>query len=124
MLPNKRADLCSDYWSWGDSVYFYENALKIEKDEGFQGRVCHETHRNRSLFNPYVTDYVLQRVPKYVLSFIVICNRKSSSNGVYRLQITADISHWVVVCERLLDQGEEDQEILTRAIPNVGAPEI
>ncbi|QKX57766.1 uncharacterized protein TRUGW13939_04886 [Talaromyces rugulosus] len=89
----------ADYWSWDDSVYFYENALKIERDEGFQGRVCHETHRNRSLFNPYVTDYVLQRVPK--------------------LQITADISHWVVVCERLLDQGEEDQDILTRAMANV-----
>ncbi|CRG83600.1 hypothetical protein PISL3812_00954 [Talaromyces islandicus] len=89
----------ADYWSWDDSVYFYKNALEIEKDEGFQGRVCHETHRNRSLFNPYVTDYVLQRVPK--------------------LQITADISHWVVVCERLLDQGEEDIEILTRAIPHV-----
>lgn len=43
---------------------------------------------------------------------------------MYRLQITADISHWVVVCERLLDQGEEDQDILTRAMANVSGSEI
>ncbi|KAK7427277.1 hypothetical protein QQZ08_006213 [Neonectria magnoliae] len=35
------------------------------------------------------------------------------------LRITADISHWVVVCERLLDQGEEDKEILKAIIPHV-----
>ncbi|KAL4878269.1 xylose isomerase-like protein [Aspergillus karnatakaensis] len=90
----------ADYWSWDESVYFYQNALKIEKEEGFEGRVCHETHRNRSLFNPYSADYILQKVPD--------------------LKITADISHWVVVCERLLDEGEEDKEILTRIIPHVG----
>ncbi|KAF9884413.1 hypothetical protein FE257_001813 [Aspergillus nanangensis] len=90
----------ADYWSLDDSVYFYRQALQIEKEEGFEGKVCHETHRNRSLFNPYATDYILQHVPD--------------------LRITADISHWVVVCERLLDQGEEDREILTRLIPHVG----
>ncbi|GLA40474.1 hypothetical protein AnigIFM63309_008308 [Aspergillus niger] len=88
-----------DYWSFDESVYFYKNALEVEKEEGFEGIVCHETHRNRSLFNPYSTDYIVQRVPQ--------------------LRITADISHWVVVCERLLDQGEEDREILDRVIPHV-----
>ncbi|XRM47115.1 hypothetical protein ABZX51_010116 [Aspergillus tubingensis] len=43
--------------------------------------------------------FILQRVPE--------------------LRVTADISHWVVVCERLLDQGEEDREILDRLIPHV-----
>ncbi|OJI89148.1 hypothetical protein ASPTUDRAFT_35237 [Aspergillus tubingensis CBS 134.48] len=38
---------------------------------------------------------------------------------VPELRVTADISHWVVVCERLLDQGEEDREILDRLIPHV-----
>ncbi|RDH34998.1 xylose isomerase-like protein [Aspergillus welwitschiae] len=89
----------ADYWSFDESVFFYKNALEIEKEEGFEGIVCHETHRNRSLFNPYSTDYIVQRVPQ--------------------LRITADISHWVVVCERLLDQGEEDREILDRVIPHV-----
>jgi hypothetical protein len=50
---------------------------------------------------------------------ILISN--TPTDGKYRLQVTADISHWVVVCERLLDQGEEDQEILTRFIPHVCA---
>jgi hypothetical protein len=36
-----------------------------------------------------------------------------------RLRITADISHWVVVSERLLDVGEEDSEILNQIIPHV-----
>ncbi|OJI84614.1 hypothetical protein ASPTUDRAFT_56507 [Aspergillus tubingensis CBS 134.48] len=90
----------ADYWNFDESVYFYQKALQVEKEEGFEGIVCHETHRNRSLFNPYSADYILQRVPE--------------------LRITADISHWVVVCERLLDQGEEDREILDRIIPRVG----
>ncbi|KAL3449942.1 xylose isomerase-like protein [Aspergillus insuetus] len=90
----------ADHFSWDDSVRFYQLALQVAKEEGFEGRVCHETHRNRSMFNPYAADYVLQRVPE--------------------LRITADISHWVVVSERLLDEGEEDAAILDRVIPHVG----
>lgn len=54
----------SEYWSWDDSVYLYRNALQIEKEGGFEGIVCHETYRNRSLFNPYAADYILQKVPE------------------------------------------------------------
>ncbi|KAL2859088.1 xylose isomerase-like protein [Aspergillus pseudodeflectus] len=90
----------ADHFTWDDSVRFYQLALQVAKEEGFEGRVCHETHRNRSLFNPYAADYILQRVPE--------------------LKITADISHWVVVSERLLDEGEEDAAILARVIPHVG----
>jgi hypothetical protein len=61
--------LCSDHFSWDDSVRFYQLALQVAKEEGFEGRVCHETHRNRSMFNPYAADYILQRVPEYVLYF-------------------------------------------------------
>lgn len=35
------------------------------------------------------------------------------------LRVTADFSHFVVVCERLLDQGEEDKELLRTIIPHV-----
>ncbi|KAL3456782.1 hypothetical protein BJX64DRAFT_281119 [Aspergillus heterothallicus] len=90
----------ADYFTLDESVRFYQLALKVEKEEGFAGIVTHETHRNRSLFNPYAADHILQQVPE--------------------LKITADISHWVVVSERLLDQGEEDKAILTRMIPRVG----
>ncbi|KAJ4128209.1 hypothetical protein NW768_008496 [Fusarium equiseti] len=81
-----------DYWSLNDSVYFYQKTLKIDEELGLTGLVSHETHRNRSLYSPYAAKYILKRVPK--------------------LRVTADISHWVVVCERLLDLGEEDKEIL------------
>ncbi|RSL67557.1 hypothetical protein CEP53_002959 [Fusarium sp. AF-6] len=91
-----------DFWSWEQAAYFFERTLPIDKELGFEGRVCHETHRNRGLFNPYVTDYVLERVPE--------------------LRINGDFSHWVVGCERLLDVGEEDQELLDRVFPHVGTP--
>ncbi|HEX5363856.1 MAG TPA: sugar phosphate isomerase/epimerase, partial [Gallionella sp.] len=42
-----------------------------------------ETHRSRSLFNPWVTLAVLERLPE--------------------LKLTCDFSHWVVVMERQLD---------------------
>lgn len=38
---------------------------------------------------------------------------------VCSLRITADISHWVVVSERLLDESQEDQEILEKVVPHV-----
>ncbi|KAL7940588.1 hypothetical protein V8C42DRAFT_337163 [Trichoderma barbatum] len=89
----------ADYWTWDESVYFYRRTLEIDLEMGFEDKVCHETHRNRSLFNPYIADYVLQKVP--------------------RLKITGDFSHWVLVCERLLDVSEEDREVLDRIIPHV-----
>lgn len=42
-----------------------------------------ETHRGRSFFNPWITREVLRALPQ--------------------LRITCDFSHWVVVCERLMD---------------------
>ncbi|RKL00754.1 hypothetical protein BFJ68_g12620 [Fusarium oxysporum] len=88
-----------DYWSLDESVYFYQKTLGIDKELGLTGLVSHETHRNRSLFTPYAAKYILPKVPE--------------------LRVTADISHWVVVCERLLDLGEEDREILDLLIPRV-----
>lgn len=43
------------------------------------------------------------------------------TDGRARLKITADFSHWVVVSERLLDQGEEDRAIMERITPHVRA---
>lgn len=36
------------------------------------------------------------------------------------LRVTADFSHFVVACERLLDVGEDDKELLSTIIPRVG----
>ncbi|KAF5976489.1 hypothetical protein FCOIX_7065 [Fusarium coicis] len=88
-----------DYWSLDESVYLYQKTLSIDKELGLTCLVSHETHRNRSLFTPYAAKYILPKVPE--------------------LRVTADISHWVVVCERLLDLGEEDKEILDLLIPRV-----
>jgi hypothetical protein len=50
---------------------------------------------------------------------IVNMGERQSADLLDRLKITADISHWVVVSERLLDEGEEDAAILARVIPHV-----
>ncbi|TDZ32969.1 hypothetical protein C8035_v006123 [Colletotrichum spinosum] len=89
----------SDIWTPDQSVEFYQGTFKIDEEFGLAGKVVHETHRNRSLFHPYIAKYVLDRVPN--------------------LRITADISHWVVVGERLLDVSVEDRELLESVIPRV-----
>ncbi|KAH8432844.1 sugar phosphate isomerase/epimerase family protein [Aspergillus melleus] len=88
-----------DQWSVDEAVEFFEGSLVVDAEVGLQGKVCHETHRNRAFFSPYTTAKVLKRVPS--------------------LRVTADFSHFVVVCERLLDQGEEDKELLHTIIPHV-----
>lgn len=70
-----------DAWTLEQSVEFFSGA--IELGEGYGVSVCFETHRSRSLFNPWVTLAILQRIPQ--------------------LRLTCDFSHWVVVMERLLD---------------------
>ncbi len=70
----------ADAFSRDDSLEFFRGALEIEKAAGIP--VAHETHRGRILFNPWITQFVLSELPE--------------------LQICADFSHFVCVCERLL----------------------
>jgi hypothetical protein len=51
-------------WTLDQSVEFYQGTFAIDEELGFSGRVCHETHRNRSLYNPQAADYILSRVPR------------------------------------------------------------
>ncbi len=60
--------------------------------------ISHETHRGRSFFNPFATARVLAEYPQ--------------------LRLTADFSHWSVVCERLFE-GSRDSEILKRLCAHV-----
>ncbi|MFU8813997.1 MAG: sugar phosphate isomerase/epimerase family protein [Pseudomonadales bacterium] len=70
-----------DAWSVDTQVEFFGHASEIA---GRHGVLCSfETHRGRSFFNPWVTRDVLRQLPG--------------------LPITCDFSHWVVVCERLMD---------------------
>ena len=73
-----------DAFSEEDSLRFFEAALRLEQRAGVQ--LAHETHRGRILYNPWITHRLLERFPE--------------------LNLCCDFSHWVCVCERLLeDQG-------------------
>ena len=75
----------SDYWSREQSKQFFREVLAIVADLPFE--VSFETHRTRILFNPWITRDLCSEFPE--------------------MQLTCDFSHWVVVCERLLDTEEE-----------------
>ncbi|RKU47937.1 hypothetical protein DL546_009416 [Coniochaeta pulveracea] len=87
-----------DSWSLDDSVEFFAGSLTVDAELGLEGKVCHETHRVRALYNPFVTAEVVRRVPG--------------------LRINADFSHFVVVCESLF-AAEEDYNYLRTIIPHV-----
>lgn len=70
-----------DSFSESDAVAFFEGALALERDLDLV--IAHETHRSRILYNPFATVRLLQRFET--------------------LKLNCDYSHWVVVCERLLD---------------------
>ncbi|KAI9932353.1 hypothetical protein ASPWEDRAFT_182832 [Aspergillus wentii DTO 134E9] len=88
-----------DGWTTDQAVEFFSGTFAIDAEVGLEGRVSHETHRNRALFTPYATAAVVKRVPN--------------------IRLTGDFSHFVVACERLLDVGEEDKELIRTIIPNV-----
>ncbi len=70
-----------DAWTLEQSVRFFGESQEIAARMGIA--CSFETHRSRSLFNPWITLSVLERLPE--------------------LKLTCDFSHWVVVMERQLD---------------------
>ncbi|KAJ5864097.1 uncharacterized protein N7529_006013 [Penicillium soppii] len=88
-----------DLWDVEESIKFYKGTIHIDSELGISGRVYHETHRNRSLFTPYATRRILEAVPE--------------------LRITADFSHWMVGCERVLDISEGDKVMMDAIVPHV-----
>lgn len=78
-----------DAWEEPQSVDFF--AAAIELAQSYAIDICFETHRGRSFFNPWSTLRICQQLPDLLL--------------------TTDLSHWCVVCERLMDveQGTLDQ---------------
>jgi len=83
-----------DAWSEAESIDYFKEAMNIGKDAGIE--LSFETHRSRSLFNPWVTKRVVEAIPE--------------------INLTLDISHWCVVCERQMDS---EFETLNKIIPNV-----
>ncbi|MBW4661882.1 MAG: sugar phosphate isomerase/epimerase [Drouetiella hepatica Uher 2000/2452] len=70
-----------DAWSWQQNVDFFGQALELERASGIT--ISFETHRSRSLFNPWITRDLLAQF--------------------LEMKLTCDFSHWCVVCERLVD---------------------
>jgi len=70
-----------DAWPESQSIEFFGRAMELA--EQARVTVSFETHRGRSLFNPWVTQRVVEQLPA--------------------IQLTCDFSHWCVVCERLID---------------------
>lgn len=64
---------------------FFRHALDVEAACGVT--IAHETHRMRPLFTPWATRDVLAEFPE--------------------LSLALDLSHWVVVAERLLDDIDD-----------------
>lgn len=75
-----------DAWSRDVQIDFFRRAVDLAAELGVT--CSFETHRSRSFFNPWITIEVASQIPD--------------------LRLTLDISHWVVVCERLLDTDWEE----------------
>lgn len=76
----------NDRWPLAKQVEFFGRAQELSEQAGL---LCSfEIHRATSLYSPWVTLEVIAQLPQ--------------------LRFTADISHWVVVCERLLDDPADD----------------
>jgi len=70
-----------DAWPLAASVDFFGAAMEVAERLGITASF--ETHRSRSMFNPWITRDLLQALPG--------------------MQLTCDFSHWCCACERLID---------------------
>lgn len=84
-----------DRYAFDEGCRYFEHALRAEQRIGVH--VAHETHRHRLLFTPWTTAAYLDKFPE--------------------LKITADFSHWVLVCEsRLADVDDLLEKASARAL--------
>ncbi|MET0028768.1 MAG: TIM barrel protein [Candidatus Thiodiazotropha sp.] len=83
-----------DAWSESQSLRFFQEAMERAARHNLE--IVFETHRSRSLFNPWITARIAADLPE--------------------LKLTADFSHWCVVCERLMDS---EREIIQALAPQV-----
>jgi sugar phosphate isomerase/epimerase len=88
-----------DAWPMSMSVLFFEKAVELANELGVT--MSFETHRSRSLFNPWITRDILNELPQ--------------------LNLTCDFSHWCVVCERLVDTEPEILALCARHTHHIHA---
>lgn len=70
-----------DAWEEAQTVELFGRMMEQAAAAGLP--ISFETHRSRSFFNPWTTQRICRQLPG--------------------LQLTFDLSHWCVVCERLID---------------------
>jgi hypothetical protein len=75
-----------DLWPFETSIEFFKHAISVEKDKNIL--ICHETHRGRVLYNPWITRDICRALPS--------------------IHLTADLSHFVVVAERVFADSDKD----------------
>lgn len=86
-----------DAWEEQDSIAFFEQAMHLQKDYGIA--LSFETHRSRSLFNPWITKRVVEALPE--------------------IKLTVDMSHWCVVCERLMDSEIDTMHAIANNVHHI-----
>ncbi|MBB3214797.1 hypothetical protein FHW67_004119 [Herbaspirillum sp. Sphag1AN] len=89
----------NDRWPLSEQVDFLGQAQALADSAGIT--CTFETHRASSLYSPWVTLDIVRQLPQ--------------------LRYTADISHWVVVCERLLDDPLDDLTPFLQRVHHVQA---
>ncbi|MGN0924498.1 TIM barrel protein [Ectopseudomonas mendocina] len=89
----------NDRWSLSEQVDFFAHAVELADASSL--KVCFEIHRGRSLYSPWVTLDVIRQVPE--------------------LRFTSDISHWLVTCERLLDDPADDLSAFIERVDHIQA---
>ncbi|MBD1555088.1 sugar phosphate isomerase/epimerase family protein [Pseudomonas typographi] len=89
----------NDRWPVAQQVEFFGQALDVAARSGLQ--VLFETHRGRSFYSPWPTLEVIRQLPA--------------------LRFTSDISHWVVCCERLLDDPFDDLQPFIERVVHIQA---
>ncbi len=82
-----------DAWTEDESVQFFNQAMVMA--ESYNRVISFETHRGRSLFNPWATQRIVEGIPD--------------------LRLTCDFSHWNVVCEGI---QETEEAIIQDLLPN------
>lgn len=88
-----------DAWDEPTSVAFLRAGMAMAAERGLS--FSFETHRSRILFNPWVTQRLIAEVPE--------------------LRLTADISHWCVVAERLMDADQAPIQAIASRVDHIHA---
>ncbi len=83
-----------DAWDLSDSIVFFQETRAIAT--GLGKDLCFETHRGRSLFNPWICKRICEAMPD--------------------IKLTLDLSHWNVVCEGL---QESEFDLLCSIIKHI-----